>query len=70
MLDKVSETSMQERVALNFAAARVPLAPESSARVARAVIPTLTRFAAAGVSLRFEIEPSSFTVIAWAEICG
>jgi hypothetical protein len=68
MSDKVTETAMQERTALNSAAARVPLAPESSARVARAVTPTVTRFTAAGVSLAFEIEPSSFTVIARAEI--
>ena len=68
MSDEVTETAMQGRIALNSAAAGVQLAPASCVRVARAVIPTVTRFAAAGVSLAFEIEPSTFTVIARAEI--
>jgi hypothetical protein len=68
MSEEVSEPAMQERVALIAAAARVPLAPESRVRIARAVTPTLSRFAAAGVTLILEIEPSSLTVIARGEI--
>lgn len=68
MSEEVTETAMQERVALIAAAACVPLAPESQVRIARAVTPTLSRFAAAGVTLSFEIEPSSLTVIAREEI--
>lgn len=68
MSEEVTETAMQERVALIAAAVRVPLAPESRVRIARAVTPTLSRFGAAGVTLTFEIEPSSLTVIAREEI--
>lgn len=65
---EVTETAIEERVVLNAAAARVPLASDSRARVARAVTPTLLRFASADVSLTFEIEPSSLAVIARGEI--
>jgi hypothetical protein len=68
MSEEVTETAMQERIALIAAAARVPLAPDSRVRIARAVTPTLSRFAAAGVTLTFEIEPSSLAVIARGEI--
>lgn len=68
MSEEVTETALQERIALIAAAARVPLAPDSRARIARAVTPTLSRFAAAGVKLTFEIEPSSLTVIGREEI--
>jgi hypothetical protein len=49
-------------------AARVPLDRASCVRVAAAVIPAVTRFAAAHVAIDFEVEPSSFTVTARAEI--
>ena len=57
-----------ERIAVMSTAARVPLDAESCARVARAVSPTIMRFAAADVAIEFEVEPSSFTAIARAEI--
>jgi hypothetical protein len=66
MSEEVPETAIKERVALIAAAARVPLAADSQARIARAVAPTLSRFA--GVTLTFEIEPSSLAVIACGEI--
>jgi hypothetical protein len=68
MSEEVTETAMQERIALIAAAARVPLTPESRVRIGRAVAPTLSRFAAAAATLTFEIEPSSVTVIARGEI--
>jgi len=57
-----------ERVAIIARGARVPLAEESAARVARATSPTAARFAAANVELPFEAEPSSFTVAQRREI--
>jgi hypothetical protein len=65
---EVTETAIEGRVALIASAARVPLASDSGARIARAVTPTLLRFATAGVALTFEIEPSSLAVIARGEI--
>jgi hypothetical protein len=44
-------------------AARVPLADDSPARIAHAVTPTVTRFAKENISIPFETEPSSFTVV-------
>jgi hypothetical protein len=49
-----------ERVATIAAAARVPLAPESPARIARATAPTVTRFAAGNLALEMETEPATF----------
>jgi hypothetical protein len=57
-----------ERVAVMAAAARVSLDPETSARVARAVGPTASRFAAVNLALAFEVEPSTFAAIARREI--
>lgn len=59
---------MQDRVAVISMAARVPLDRASCVRVAAAVTPAVTRFAAAHVAIDFEVEPSSFTVTARAEI--
>lgn len=52
-----------ERVRIMAAAARVKLADESPARIAHAVTPTVTRFAKENISVPFETEPSSFTVV-------
>jgi hypothetical protein len=57
-----------ERVAVIATAARIPLDADSSARVARAVTPAMTRFAAADISIDFEVEPSTFATIARADI--
>jgi hypothetical protein len=66
MSKEAIETAIQERVALIAAAESVPLAADSGARIARAVAPTLSRLA--GVTLAFEIEPSSYVVVACGEI--
>jgi hypothetical protein len=52
-----------ERVRIMAAAARVPLADESAARIAHAVTPTVTRFAKENLSIPFEVEPSTFAVV-------
>ncbi len=57
-----------ERVATTAAAARVPLEPGSAARIARAVGPTVARFAAKKIDLALETEPSSFVVVQRREI--
>ena len=51
------------RVATLAKAARVALPPEGAARIAGAVTPMLTRFAAAGIALPLEIEPSTFVAV-------
>jgi hypothetical protein len=52
-----------ERIAALAAAARVPLAADGPARIARAVTPTVARFAAENIAMPLETEPSSFTVV-------
>ena len=52
-----------ERVAALAAAARVPLADDAPARIARAVTPTVTRYAAEKIAIPLETEPSSFVVV-------
>ena len=52
-----------ERIASLAAAARVPMADDAPARIARAVTPTVTRYAAENIALPLETEPSSFVVI-------
>jgi hypothetical protein len=51
-----------ERIAALAAAARVPLAEGAAARIAGAVTPTVTRYAAENVAMPLETEPSSFLV--------
>ena len=51
-----------ERVAALAAAARIPLAEGAAARIAGAVTPTVARYAAEGIALPLETEPSSFLV--------
>ena len=51
-----------DRVAALAAAARVPLAEDAPARIARAVTPTVTRYAAENIAIPLETEPSSFIV--------
>ena len=52
-----------ERIAALAAAARVPLADGAAARIAGAVTPTVTRYAAENVAMPLETEPSSFLVV-------
>jgi hypothetical protein len=53
-----------DRVAAIATAARVPLDETAATRVARAVNPTVTRFAAEKIVLPLEIEPAAFAVVA------
>jgi hypothetical protein len=57
-----------ERVATIAAAARVPLGPDSAARIARAVGSTVARFAAVKLDLDLEVEPSTFVAVQRQEI--
>jgi hypothetical protein len=57
-----------ERVATIAASARVPVDAIAAGRVARAVNPTVTRFAAERINLSMEIEPATFIVMARGEI--
>ena len=51
------------RIAGLAAAARVPLSDDAPARIARAVTPTITRYAAENIAIPLETEPSSFLVV-------
>ena len=57
-----------ERILTLAAAARVPLDAAAAARVARAVTPTVTRFAAERIALPLEVEPASYLAVARKEI--
>ena len=57
-----------DRVLANACAARVPLKPDDSGRIARAVAPVAARFAAAKIELPLETEPASFLVVQRREI--
>ena len=63
MTDEVSP----ERVAALAIDARVSLDGAGAARIARAVTPMLTRFAAAGIAMPLEIEPSSFVAVQYKD---
>jgi len=56
-----------ERVAAIAAAARVPLEQTSAARVAKAVNPTVKRFAAQMIALPLEVEPATYAIVASQE---
>jgi hypothetical protein len=57
-----------ERVATVAAAARVPLAPGSAERIARATGSTISRFASEKVNIALETEPSTFVLVQRREI--
>ena len=57
-----------ERVLAIAASARFPLDAPTAARVARAVNPTLARFAKERIDLALEVEPATFAVVARKEI--
>jgi hypothetical protein len=52
-----------ERVAAVAATARIPLPRDGAARIARAVMMPVTRFAAANIALEMEIEPATFVIV-------
>ena len=57
-----------DRVRLIATAARIPIGADTPARIARAVTPIVTRFAAEKLALPFEIEPSTYVVVQRREI--
>jgi hypothetical protein len=57
-----------DRVSAIAEAARIPFALDDAERVARAVTPTASRFAAAKIDLPLEMEPASFVVVQRREI--
>jgi len=52
-----------EHVVALAAAARVPITDDAPARIARAVTPTVTRYAADNIAIPLETEPASFVVL-------
>ena len=57
-----------ERILIIAEAARIPIEPESGARVAAAVGPAVSRLSAAKLTIPLEIEPSSFMAVQQREI--
>jgi hypothetical protein len=57
-----------DRVTAIATAARVPLAPADAERIARAVSPTVARFARAKIDLSLETEPATFVAVQRREI--
>jgi hypothetical protein len=57
-----------ERVLVIAASARIPLDATTAAHVARAVNPTVARFAEERIDLALEAEPATFAVVARKEI--
>jgi hypothetical protein len=49
-------------------AARIPIEPQSAARVAAAAGPAVNRLTAAKLTIQFEIEPASFMAVQQREI--
>ena len=64
----MSDEVTADRVAAVAAAARVPLAPGSAARIARSTGSTISRFASENVDIALETEPSTFVVVQRREI--
>jgi hypothetical protein len=52
-----------ERITVIAAAARLPLRPDAPARIAGAVAPVITRFAAENIAMPMETEPSTFVAV-------
>jgi len=59
----MSEKVSPERVAAIAAAARIPLPPDASARIARTVASPVARIAAASIALDMEVEPATFVAV-------
>jgi hypothetical protein len=53
-----------ERIAMMAAAARVPLPDGSAERIAKAVAPVAARMAQDDIAIAFEVEPSTYEMIA------
>jgi len=52
-----------ERIAALAADARMTMSADAAARIARAVTPMLTRFAAGNIAMPLETEPSTFVAV-------
>jgi hypothetical protein len=52
-----------ERIQMMAAAARIAVADDGPARIARAVGPTVARYAAENIAMALETEPASFLVV-------
>ena len=64
----MSDEISADHVSAIATAARVPLAPIEAERIARAVAPTVARFARAKIELSLETEPASFLAAQRREI--
>lgn len=60
----MTDKATAERVATIAAAARVPLRDDAAARIANAVTPAVARFGEERIALTFEVEPSTYVVVA------
>ena len=59
----MSDDVSPERVAALADGSRVALPPDGASRIARAVTPMLTRFAAGAIAMPLEAEPSTFIAV-------
>jgi hypothetical protein len=59
----MSDDVSPERVAALAAGSRVALPSDGASRIARAVTPMLTRFAASAIAMPLETEPSTFVAV-------
>ncbi len=62
------DTINPERVRMIAEAAGIPISAEAPARIARAVSPTVMRFAAEKLAIPLEVEPSTFILVQRGEI--
>jgi hypothetical protein len=59
----MSDEDLPERIRMNADAVRIALGPDATARIARAIAPTLARFAREKLVMPMEVEPSTFVVM-------
>jgi hypothetical protein len=59
----MSDDVSPERVTALADGSRVALPPDGASRIARAVTPMLTRFAAGAIAMPLETEPSTFVAV-------
>jgi hypothetical protein len=65
---KIPNEINPERIRVMADAARVPIGAEAPARIARALTPTITNFAALKLAMPLEVEPSTYTVVLRREV--
>lgn len=64
------DDNLPDRIRLNAEASRVMLGGDVPARIARAVAPIMTRFAAERLAIPMEVEPSAFLLVQRREMPG